>query len=185
MRETRASTLLSVAALCLSAITVYTTELAGPALTLTAAETAYLARDPSGSAEVVLVPLTISNGGANEGVVHAISLEVEAVGREGTRRFFAAATGPRPSPDAEPFAPLSISGQASTARAVMFYPLGPGEALIDRAGTYRLRIAGQGPHGRQTAELELTLPYFSLPELADGRLIRMTPLEWETRDVPN
>lgn len=179
-REGALSGVLSVAAFLVSAATLYMTELRDAEITAIPAEQTYLAREGNGSAEVILVPVTLSNAGAREGAVRGMGLTV-ADAEGATRAYRATAFGSRPGPEAEPFAPISVPGRSAVSRAVLFYPVQPGQGLVRAAGTYALTLtlAREGG-GAAPAEvrLEQRLPYFSLPELAAGRAIRMEPAAW-------
>jgi hypothetical protein len=190
----------SLLACAVSGWTLYLTELRTAELYVLAAETSYLARDPNGSQEVLLVPVTVINRGLQEGAVHGFQLTVSHPETAAARSYFAAAVGQRPDAEAQPFSPISVAGQSAVSQALLFYPRHDGTQLIDRPGDYRLQLqyrasAPKGPLAmaisfwrgpptqpawtdRRLPPLERTLPYYSLPELSAGRTIRMRPSAW-------
>ncbi|MGF1445233.1 MAG: hypothetical protein ACFBRM_03430 [Pikeienuella sp.] len=171
------SGLMSIAAILVSVGTLYLTELRGAEIAVLAADQTYLARDRNGSQEVVLVPLTLTNSGARDGAVRGLRLTVTDESG-GSRSFRATGFGPSPGPDAAPFAPIAIPGRSSVSRAVLFHPMERGQPLLSEAGAYRLDLSLSLADGRMgdSVMLNQRLPYFSLPDLADGRLIRMVPV---------
>ena len=105
-----------------------------------AAETSYLARDPNGSQEVLLVPVTVINRGLQEWAVHGFQLTVSHPETEAARTYFAAAIGQRPDAEAQPFSPIAVAGQSAVSQALLFYPRHDGTRLSDRPGEYRLKL---------------------------------------------
>lgn len=191
---------LSVIAVTISVATFYITELRRAEISVLISETAYLGRDANGSAEVVLVPITIVNTGAREGVVRTLALTVErldeAAGATAQRAYFAAHVGVSPGRGNTPFAPIVALRETALSEPILFYPTRPGTPIIDASGVYRLTLSydvetGAGPLGAlqrlweadapevETSEsFEVRLPYYSVPELVDGGMIRMSPTRW-------
>ena len=192
--------LLSLIAVIVSVATLYITELRRADIKLLASHTAYLGRDANGSAEVVLAPLTIVNTGARDGAVRDITMIVERLDSTGAplseRTFFAAHIGVAPGRGNVPFTPIAALRQTALSRPVLFYPMRAGPWVLDAAGRYRISLryqveTGVGPLGafqalweqstpntERTHRYEVQLPYFSVPELVDGGMIRMSPLDW-------
>lgn len=189
--------LLSILAVAISAATLYLAELRRAEIDVLISDVAYLGRDPNGSAEIVLAPITIVNTGAREGVLRDIALTVERLDETGAvvaeRAFFAAHIGVAPGRGAEPFTPIAALRQTALSSPVLFYPVRPGPPVIDAAGRYRLTaryeiesgrspldaiLPGDSATSAHTQSYEVRLPYFSAPELVDGGMIRMTPTGW-------
>jgi hypothetical protein len=90
-------------------------------------------RDPHGSFEVLVVPLTVSNSGARDGIVSSLKLEIRnsATGAKQTLEasYVAGADYFSTKEDAAnnvrrpktPFAPLSVAGRDSVTANVLFY----------------------------------------------------------------
>ncbi len=192
--------LLSLVAVIISATTLYITELRRAEISVLVSETAYLGRDANGSAEVALVPITIVNTGARDGVVREITLTVEPLDDAGAptaeRTFFAAHIGVAPGRGNAPFTPIAALRQTALSRPILFYPTRPGPSVIDAAGRYRLTLRYRietgsspldalealwedaAPPTERSQSYELRLPYYSAPELVDGGMIRMSPTRW-------
>ena len=127
------TTLVSGAALLASGVSLWESTLKQPDLKVYVTDNLSYTRDPWGGYEVIAVPLTIANGGARDGAVIALGLEVKGAG--GVTETFASAytvdasyfgssddvTARRRRPKS-PFAPLSIAGRGAYTGTVLFYP---------------------------------------------------------------
>ena len=135
------SLILSFAALFLSAVSLYQTVLKQANLNIFVPETISYTRDAEGNHEVFIIPLTITNSGARDGVVSALKLvgTNKATGETLTFKasYFAKAdyflpprsTGQtriaqRPK---EPYSPIPVSGYSAYGGTVLFYPVNRGK----------------------------------------------------------
>jgi hypothetical protein len=125
--------LVSALALIFSGVSLYETVLKQPNLHVFVPDTIAYTRDPDGSFEVFVVPVTVSNSGARDGIVTSLKLQVrngetgatqtlEASYFAGSDYFSAkedVANNVRRSKT--PFAPLSVTGRGSYTSTVLFY----------------------------------------------------------------
>lgn len=132
-RGNRLATLVSAFAFAFSVVSCYETVLKQANLKVYVTDTLSYTRDPYGSYEVIAVPVTIANGGARDGAVVTLALDVKNVETGRSETFAAAYTA-----DAQyfggrddvanrikrpklPFAPLSITGRSAFAGTILFY----------------------------------------------------------------
>ncbi len=171
-----AASLFSAVAVAVSAATLWLSELRDADLELILAETLFLTRDDNGSREVLLVPVTLVNGGAREGAVRAVRLAVEGEGL--SARYFAQSVGTWPGSEAEPFAPIAVPGRAAVSRNLLFYPERQPSPRIEAGRDLRIRVTALSEGGRAgpiAVETVVRLPYYSLPDLRAGRAIPLRP----------
>ena len=129
-----ATAAVSIAALIMSAISLYQTVLKQARIQLFVPETISYTRDPNGSYEVFVVPVTLVNSGARDGVVSKLSLKVKNNETGRTRVFDATfladqgyfstkedVTKGLTRPKAA-FAPMTAAGRSSVAGTLLFYP---------------------------------------------------------------
>lgn len=130
------SVILSISALLLSAVSLYQTVLKQANLNLFVPETITYTRDAEGNYEVFILPLTITNSGARDGVVSSLKL-VGTNKQTGETIVFKASylakaeyfmpptsTGQtkvaqRPK---EPYSPIPIAGYSGFGGNILFYP---------------------------------------------------------------
>ncbi|MEL6372808.1 MAG: hypothetical protein AAFR04_02445 [Pseudomonadota bacterium] len=139
----RLATVLSAVALIFSAWSFYESVLKQPQLEVYVPQVVHYARDGGGNQEVMALPVTIANHGANTGTVMA--LELIGTNDEGvTKRFYAAFIGEFPKdPRARKrsFAPISVPGRSTFSETLLFYPSGKWfPKLIADKGTFRFRL---------------------------------------------
>jgi hypothetical protein len=125
--------LVSGAALVASGVSLWESTLKQPDLKLYAADNIAYTRDPWGSYEVFAVPVTISNGGARDGAVISLALDVRNVDTGKAERFSSTYTADaqyfgssddvaaRKRRPKLPFAPLSIPGRGAYTGTILFY----------------------------------------------------------------
>jgi hypothetical protein len=134
----RAAALISAIALLFSAYSLWETSLKQAELNVYATGVVTYERDrsadeyiqPSGGFEVFAVPVTIANGGARDGAVLALQLDVKNPTTGLSARFeatytvdaayFAATGAKRPK---TPFSALVIAGRSAWTGTVLFYPV--------------------------------------------------------------
>jgi len=126
--------LVSALALIFSGISLYETVLKQAEVYVFVPNTIAYTRDPSGSFEVFVVPVTVANTGARDGLVSSFDLTVKNSVTGVTRTFhsnFIAGDNylstkedytkgqTRPK---RPFVPIAIPGRASRSDTLLFYP---------------------------------------------------------------
>ena len=144
----------SALALIFSAASLYQTVIKQAQLHVYLPDTINYTRDPDGSFEVFVLPTTMSNSGARNGLVSALKLEVRNLDTRTTKKLLASYfTSPgyfstkedisnnqrRPK---APFAPLSVAGRGSVSKTVLFYPREYKKEPVDpRKGHYELKLS--------------------------------------------
>ena len=128
------STAGSAVALVVSGVSLWETTLKLPSLKVYVGDTISYTRDPWGSYEVFVIPITITNSGAREGALMSMRLAVKNEASGGAEVFessyFADATwfsgndnvANRTKRPKAPFAPMSIAGRSSWTGTLLFYP---------------------------------------------------------------
>ncbi|MCH9766081.1 MAG: hypothetical protein K0U34_08835 [Alphaproteobacteria bacterium] len=148
--------LVSGLALLFSAFSLYQTVLKQAELHLFVPETIGYTRDPNGSFEVLVVPITVANSGARDGIVSSLQLTVRNVETKRERTFaasFFAEPGyfstkedyregkTRPK---TPFAPLTVAGRSGYSGTVLFYPREYSEdRVVAAAGKFELKLSAR------------------------------------------
>jgi hypothetical protein len=147
VRTNRASLMTAVVSACafvFSAFSMWNTSLKSPELKLYAADNISYLRDPWGSYEVVVAPLTIVNSGARDGAIVSLELEVHSPSSGRRERFLATYTvdagyfgatddvSKRVRRPKLPFAPLSVAGRSAYTGTILFYGPEPKEARETR-----------------------------------------------------
>jgi hypothetical protein len=94
----------------------------------------YYTRDPYGSYEVLVIPVTLANRGARDGTILTLSLDVKNLTTNQSKRFKSTYTadarwfGGRDDVTANlrrpkvPFAPVSVAGRSAFTGTLLFYP---------------------------------------------------------------
>jgi hypothetical protein len=139
-------------ALIASGPSLWESTLKQPDIKVYVSENIHYTRDPYGSYEVLAVPVTIANGGARDGAVLSLQLEVKNAATSQTARFKSAYMadaqyfGGRDDVAARlkrpklPFAPLSIAGRAAFTGTVLFYGPDPQKKLVDPMSTLDMTL---------------------------------------------
>jgi hypothetical protein len=139
-------------ALIASGLSLWESTLKQPDIKVYVSENIHYTRDPYGSYEVLAVPVTIANGGARDGAVLSLQLEVKNAATSQTARFKSAYMadaqyfGGRDDVAARlkrpklPFAPLSIAGRAAFTGTVLFYGPDPQKKLVDPMSTLDMTL---------------------------------------------
>jgi hypothetical protein len=145
---------MSGVALLGSGVSLWETTLKQPQIDLYVSENIQYTRDPYGSFEVLAIPITIVNGGARDGAVLSMQLEVKntTTGRTekfrsayradatyfGSREDFAARVK-RPK---VPFAPLSVGGRSAFTGTILFYRTeGDDKNLIEPSSALEMTLS--------------------------------------------
>lgn len=190
------TTAVSGMALMASGVSLWESTLKQPDLKVYVTDSLSYTRDPWGGYEVLAIPMTIANGGARDGAVIAMTLDIKtATGKSETftsaytvdATYFGATddVSARRRRPKLPFAPLSIAGRSAYSGTVLFYPAEFREqkavepkSRIDMV----LRIATPGPDGiidkalsRRTEAIRLAadVPNFLPGALLSGEMARL------------
>jgi hypothetical protein len=147
-RGNRLATVISAFAFAFSGVSFYETVIKQPRLTVFVPPVLQYGQDGGGDTELFAIPITISNDGARTGTVLSMELEVENPNAKGdepkTKVFYSAFLGEHPKNSDTPnksFAPLSITGRASSSETIRFYPQGnPLPHLIQDAGEFNFTL---------------------------------------------
>jgi hypothetical protein len=128
-----ATIIVSGLALLGSLYSMWETTLKQPQIGFYVSENIQYTRDPYGSFEVLAIPLTITNGGARDGAVLSMQLEVKNKANGRAEKFRSAYmadaqyfgsrddVAQRIKRPKVPFAPLSVSGRSAFSGTVLFY----------------------------------------------------------------
>lgn len=123
----------SVLALVVSGVSLWETALKQPQLKLYVGETLSYTRDPWGSYEVFVVPVTITNSGARDGAVISMRLDLTNPATGDKETYESAYTADaswysgadnvtnRTRRPKSPFSPLSIAGRSAWSGTILFY----------------------------------------------------------------
>ena len=129
-------------ALIASGLSLWESTLKQPDIKIYVSENMHYTRDPYGSYEVLAVPVTIANGGARDGAVLSLQLDVKNAATSQTAKFKSAYMadaqyfGGRDDVAARlkrpklPFAPLSVAGRGAFTGTVLFYGPDPREKKL-------------------------------------------------------
>jgi hypothetical protein len=146
MRRSRAflPTAISAMALIGSVVSMWETTIKQAEVRLHVSDNIYFTRDPWGSYEVLIIPVTLANGGARDGTVLTLSLGVKNLTTNQSKRFKSAYTadakwfGGRDDVTANlrrpkiPFAPVSVAGHGAFTGTLLFYPADdPEKKVVD------------------------------------------------------
>jgi len=137
-------TVISGMALLGSALSLWETTFKQAEMQLHVSDNIYYTRDPYGSFEVLIVPVTIANGGARDGTVLSLALDVKNSTNGQSKRFKstymakAQYFGGRDDVNTNqrrpklPFAPLSVAGHGAFTGTLLFYPAdAPEKTVVD------------------------------------------------------
>lgn len=148
--------LVSALALIFSGISLYETVLKQAEIHLFVPNTVAYTRDPNGGFEVFVIPVTVTNSGARDGLVSSLKLTVQNTGTGQTRVFhsnFIAGDAylstkedftkglTRPK---KPFTPIAIPGRSSRSETLLFYARKPSpERVLTKEGTFNLMLSAK------------------------------------------
>jgi hypothetical protein len=142
------TTLISAVALVFSGISFYFSVMQQADLEVFVPPVLQYGRDGGGDTEVLAVPITIVNEGANTGTVLAMELTVENAAPDAavkSRVFYSAFVGEHPRDANAPnrsFAPISVPGRATYSETIRFYPQGSSvPRLITAVGEYKFTLS--------------------------------------------
>ncbi len=150
----------SVVAVAMSQFSLYQTVIKQANLHVFVPDTISYTRDADGSFEVLVVPVTIANSGARDGLVSSLKLKVRNTGTSVERTFHATyiadqgyfSTAPetdgntvraRPRPKFA-FAPLMVAGRSGYSGTLIFYPRSYSEdRVIPKEGQFRFELSAE------------------------------------------
>lgn len=142
----------SVVALAVSGISLWETVLKQPQLKVFVGESMFYTRDPWGSYEVFVVPITIVNSGAQDGAVMSLKLELANAETGLKDNFESSYTADstwfagsdnvtnRTRRPKSPFSALSIAGRSAWSGTILFYS---SEFRDKRVAEPRAQVAGE------------------------------------------
>ena len=138
------ATSFSGVALLASSLSLWESRIKQAEIKLHVSDNIYYTRDPYGSFEVLIVPLTLANRGAREGTVMSLVLDVKNSTNSQSKKFKstymaeAQYFGGRDDVSTNqrrpklPFAPLSVAGHGVFTGTVLFYPTdAPEKKVVD------------------------------------------------------
>jgi hypothetical protein len=117
-----------------SVVSMWETTIKQAEVGLHVSDNIYFTRDPWGSYEVLVIPVTLANRGARYGTVLTLSLDVKNLTTNQSKRFKSTYTadgnwfGGRDDVSANlrrpkvPFAPVSVAGRGAFTGTLLFYP---------------------------------------------------------------
>jgi hypothetical protein len=136
--------MISGLALIGSVVSMWETTIKQADVKLHVSDNIYFTRDPWGSYEVLVIPVTLANSGARDGTVLTLSLDVKNLTSNQSKRFKSTYTadakwfGGRDDVSANirrpkiPFAPVSVAGRGAFTGTLLFYPADdPEKKVID------------------------------------------------------
>jgi len=148
--------LVSALALLFSGISLYETVLKQAEVYLFVPNTIAYTRDPNGSFEVFVIPITVANTGARDGLVSSLKLSVKNRDTGRTRVFhsnFIAGENylstkedytkgqTRPK---KPFVPIAIPGRTSRSETLLFYPHAfDKERVLNKEGAFEFTLSAE------------------------------------------
>jgi hypothetical protein len=186
------ATIVSALALIISGFSLYESSFKTADIEIYVPPVIQYARDGGGDTEVFVVPITITNSGAQTGTVLSMELNVEDLKTHTVKRFYSAFLGEH-QVDADAanrsFAPLSIPGHGTFTDTVRFYPVGnPFPKIADDAGDFKftLSLVTAAPSRPDVIErllsakvepisFERTLPWISEQQLGSRRITISMP----------
>ena len=137
-------TAISAMALLGSAVSMWETTIKQAEVRLYVSDNIFFTRDPYGSYEVLMIPVTLANRGARDGTVLSLALDVKNLATNESKRFKSTymadarwfsgrddlnANQRRPK---VPFAPVSVAGHGAFTGALLFYPAdNPEKKVVD------------------------------------------------------
>jgi hypothetical protein len=147
------SDIAAAVALVFSAYSLWQSSLRPPALQIFVPPViTYASPLQNSNFEALMIPVTITNEGAQTGTILSVTLEATALANKATKRFYSANFGQWTnekfrSGEFQPFAPISIPGRTSLSSVVQFYARTeePVMQIVSGAGRYKFAITLDTP----------------------------------------
>jgi hypothetical protein len=194
-----AATLLSAVAVIFSGFSLWDTSLKSADLQVFVPRVIYYASPYNNTNfEMISIPVTITNEGAQTGTVLQIDLAVTDPRTKQTKHFYAAEFGVWSMERTRTrsytgFAPLSLAGRTSRTESVLFYTRGDDEKpeqLIREVGPYEFTLTiteaenkgdwfGGGNQKPVSVSFERVLPFYDARSFESGT-ISMHAKDWQT-----
>lgn len=142
--------IISVVALAFSGFSLWQTSLKPADLAVFVPPVVHFSQPYSGgNFEVIEVPVTIANAGAQAGTLVAMNLAVTDPRSGATKHFYSASLGRWTMDQAralalKPFVPMSVPGNASQSETILFYTRGDDQKpdeLIREPGKYNFKLS--------------------------------------------
>jgi hypothetical protein len=137
-------TAISAMALLGSVVSMWETTIKQAEVRLHVSDNIFFTRDPYGSYEVLIIPVTLSNRGARDGTVLTLALDVKNLTTNQSKKFKSTYTAEakwfsgRDDVSANlrrpkvPFAPVSVAGHGAFTGTLLFYPADdPEKKVVD------------------------------------------------------
>src|SRR3954453_23534102 len=137
-------TAISAMALVGSIVSMWETTMKQAEVKLHVSDNIYFTRDPYGSYEVLIIPVTLANRGARDGTVLTLSLDVKNLTTNQSKKFKSTYTAEakwfsgRDDVSANlrrpkvPFAPVAVAGRGAFTGTLLFYPAeDPEKKVVD------------------------------------------------------
>ena len=187
--------MVSAFALMFSGVSLYQTVIKQAQLHVFVPDTISYTRDPDGSYEVFVIPVTVANSGARDGIVSSMTLEVtnkETGDSKSLQASYFVLPGyfstkeditkdqRRPK---TPFAPMSVAGRSSETATILFYARQYQETrVVPGKGQYEIRLSsGAQPTEAMgmidrlwTTEIKPVAMTYELPQVSqyfEGRML--------------
>jgi hypothetical protein len=190
-----AATILSAVAVAFSGYSLWETSLKSADLRVYVPRViAYAAPYNNTNFEVISMPVTLSNEGAQTGTALHMDLAVTDPRNNVTKHFYAAEVGVwsmerTRTRSYEGFAPLPLAGRASRTESILFYTRGEGEKpdqIIREVGPYRFTLTvtmaedGTGEKGKPVSvSFERELPFYDARAFENGTISMNAP-DWKS-----
>jgi hypothetical protein len=195
----RAATLLSAVAVLFSAFSLWDTSLKSADLRVYVPRVIYFAAPyQNTNFEVISIPVTIANEGAQSGTVLHMDLAVTDPRTKQTKNFYAAEFGVwsmerTRNRSYTGFAPVALEGRSSRTESILFYTRGDDEKpdqMIREVGPYEFTLTVTPAEGRNvfgmkeapkpiTVSFERILPFFDARAFESGTIF-MHAKDWKT-----
>ena len=137
-------TAISAIALIGSVVSMWETTIKQAEVRVHVSDNIHFTRDPWGSYEVLIIPVTLANRGARDGTILTLSLDVKNLTTNQSKRFKSAYTAEAKWFSARddvtanlrrpkvPFAPVSVAGRGAFTGTLLFYPADdPEKKVVD------------------------------------------------------
>lgn len=188
---------ISGVALLFSAVSLWESSLKSPDLRIFVPPLIYYSHPYNSNFEMVSIPITVINEGAQTGTALYFDLEVTDPRTKETKRFYSAEFGvwsmERTRARAYTgFSPISLQGHSSRSESVLFYTRGPDEKpeqIIRDVGTYQFKLTlveAEGSSGwfgglwssaPVSITFERTLPFYDARAFTEGTIHMHSP-DW-------
>lgn len=189
------ATIVSIIALAFSGFSFYETVLKQARLRVYQPPLIHMFRE--GYRDVLAIPMTISNDGAQRGTVLSFDLKVTNLDTGESKSFQNLHFGKSPKGETRLFNPITVPGRSSFSDVVLFYALKTG-AFVETTGgvslplrlTLRMNLDGTGDwYGATPPEpiiFDMTANYVAgFRDMESGRPTRLHDVRWQKSNPKN